>query len=121
MSQFSTATTMSVSYFGEEKDLGEALDDVFKQLQSNLNDTHCKVRELAMCPEQDGDFYVMCDLVEDIEDYVGDMTGLMKELVKVVKQVRGNGKNVAEKAELKARAEKKKQRKMEEQKVQQRS
>jgi hypothetical protein len=107
-SEFSNATTMSVSYFGEEKDLGEALDDCFKQLQSNLNNTHCRVRELAMCPEQDGDFYIMCEMVENIEDYVTDMTGLMKELIRVVKQVRGNGSNAAEKNELKARAEKRK-------------
>jgi hypothetical protein len=118
MSEFSCASTMSVSYFGEEKGLEEALDTCFKSIQENLNETHVQVRNIAMMPEQDNDFVLMCDTEDQIHAYCDDMMDLMKELKKVVTQVRGRPQNDAERNELKLRKEKKKAQKLAEKQAQ---
>jgi hypothetical protein len=108
MSEFSTASTMTVSYFGEELQLAHCLDKVFHDLQKNLNETHVQTRNIVMMPEQDNDFHLLCDTEEQIHTYCDDMICLLKELKSVCTQIRGKPQNDAERNELKARVEKKK-------------
>jgi hypothetical protein len=75
MSEFSTASTMSVSYFGQELKLEDALDSCFHDLQENLNETHVQTRNIVMMPEQDNDFHLLCDTEEQIHTYCDDMIG----------------------------------------------
>lgn len=85
----SAMSSMSVSYMGKEVCFEEAIDDIFKQLQTHLNNTHCEVRQLAMLGDQDDDFKVACEYSDGILDNVDGMTTLFKELRSITLQVRG--------------------------------
>ena len=47
VSQMSTMSNMSVSYFGEEMELEQAIDSCFRDLQTFLNSLQCSLRSLA--------------------------------------------------------------------------
>ena len=89
MSASSNGSQMSVSYCGEEMDFDSMCNQCFKDLQAFLNDVHCKVRELSMIEEQDGDFMVAVDCYLQIQDGIDGISNLMKELKSVSKQVLG--------------------------------
>ncbi len=89
MSVSSAISDLSVSYFGQEVNLEEALDTTFKQIQTFVNDCHCSVRTLAMVPEQDDDYMVALDLYHEIVVAIEGMTSLMGELKSISKQVLG--------------------------------
>ena len=102
---------LSVSYYGEEVDLEQALDDIFKRIQEFHNSTHCSVRELAMMPEQDDDFLQAYELNCVIDDRIGGIVDLMRELKSICKQVLGPvpKEHKEEVAKLKADAKKRKE------------
>ena len=89
MSITSALSDLSVSYYGEEMNLEEALNDVFARIQTFVNDTHVNVRSLAMLPEQDNDFMAGLDIYHNIIEGVDGMIDLMKELKKMSKEVLG--------------------------------
>jgi hypothetical protein len=105
----SIMSTMSVSVFGEDDVVLEvAIDDIFKQLQTSLNDAHCEVRSMCMDLDRDGDFKISYEHDSKIQDYVDDLTGLFKELKSVSKQVLGKPDNDEDKQWLKEQTERKK-------------
>ena len=89
MSVCSAISDLSVSYYGEEMGLEEALDDCFKKIQTFVKDCHCSERTLAMLPEQDGDYMVALDQYHSIIESIDGMTDLMKELKSIAKEVLG--------------------------------
>ena len=89
MSVSSNGSQLSVSYFGEEKSFDDMCDECFRDLQTHLNDIHGKVRELAMCEDQDNDFLVALDYHLQIKDGIEGISELLKELANVSKQVLG--------------------------------
>jgi hypothetical protein len=100
---------MSVSFRGEECSLESALDLVFKELQSSLNNCHCDVRSFCMMEEQNESFKEICEKYAEVEDYILGMTNLFKELKAVCKQVRGPGVGPEQKLILKTITEKAKE------------
>ena len=104
----STMSTMSVSVFGEEIILEQALDSIFKQLQTSLNDCHSQTREMAMDLDRDDDFKIFYEHDRKIQEYVDSLTVLFKELKSVSKQVLGKPDNEEDKAWLKTQLERKK-------------
>ena len=89
MSVSSNGSTMSVSFFGQEMDFDSMCDTCFKDLQSYMNDIHCKVRELSMVEEQDSDYLRALSYHLEIKDGIEGITNLLKELSSVSKQVLG--------------------------------
>ena len=89
MSASSNGSQMSVSYCGEEMDFDSMCNQCFKDLQTYLNDVHCKVRKLSMVPEQDCDYMVAIDCYLQIQNGIDGISNLMKELKSVCKQVLG--------------------------------
>jgi hypothetical protein len=85
----SLLSTMSVSVFGEEIILEQALDSIFKKLQTSLNDCHSQTREMAMDLDRDGDFKISYEHDSKIQEYVDGLAGLFKELKSVSKQSHG--------------------------------
>jgi hypothetical protein len=83
------STSSSVSFRGEEIDVSDALDMLFKDLQENLNHCHCSVRQLAQCEERADTFMEAAQFDFEIQDYVEGLTGLFKELKQVSKDVLG--------------------------------
>ena len=89
MSTSSNGSQMSVSFFGEEVGFDQMCDECFRDLQSYLNDVHCKVRELSMIEEQDSDHLIAVDCYLQIQNGIDGISELMKELKSVSKQVLG--------------------------------
>ena len=79
----------SVSFRGEEMDVSDALDLLFRDLQKNLNHCHCSVRQLAQCEERADTFMEAAEFDFQIQDYVDGLGVLFKELKQVSKDVLG--------------------------------
>lgn len=89
MSVYSTAS-QSVSCFGEtDVDLERACDQVFRELQQTLNNTHSSIRLLTQVEERNETFLEAVEIYHDILDYADQFANLMKELKGVCKQVLG--------------------------------
>jgi hypothetical protein len=104
----STMSTMSVSVFGEEIILEQALDSIFKQLQTSLNDCHSQTREMAMDLDRDDDFKIFYEHDRKIQEFVDGLAGLFKELKSVSKQVMGKPSTPEDKVWLTEQLERKK-------------
>lgn len=90
MSVCSNASGISVSVFGQDDvELEEALDSVFKQIQTFVNDTQCAIRCLAAVPEQCGEFMRALEIYTEIENNIDGLAVLFKEAKSVAKQVLG--------------------------------
>jgi hypothetical protein len=83
----SMMSSMSVSYKGEEVELSVAVDSVFKDLQTNLNNSHCDVRSILQCDEQDAEYKDILDLCFAVHTNIDAMSILFKDLQGVLKQV----------------------------------
>ena len=102
----SNATT--ISWRGEDDvDVDVALDELFRELQENLNHCHCSIRQLAQCEERNDTFLEASEHHFAIEDYTDTLLGLFTELKGVSKQVLGPCPT-EHKAEYKALVEKRK-------------
>jgi hypothetical protein len=89
----STASSM-VSFRGEEEvDLNEALDTLFRELQENLNNSHCSIRNLGMSEDRNDSFMEMAKYHHEIEDYANDLVKLFSELKSISKQILGKPVN----------------------------
>ena len=78
-----------VSFRGEEEvDLNEALDQLYRDIQKNLNESQCSVRSMARLKEDD-DFIECVPIHFAVLDYVDILSGLFSELAQVSKDVLG--------------------------------
>ena len=89
MSVCSNSSEMSVSVFGEEMPIDQALDQIFLDLQSNLNSCHCSIRSLAMSDERADTFLEAGGLVLEINGFADEIQTLFRELKSVSKQLLG--------------------------------
>jgi hypothetical protein len=110
MSVCSNATSIMLN--GDEMDLSDAIDQVFKGLQSHLNDSQSSLRQLAILSEQDGDFKVAVELSDEINLDIDGMMALFKDLKSVCKQIVGKPISDEEKNWMKQHIEYLKQQKI---------
>lgn len=104
-----SAASSIVSFRGEEEvDLDEALNTLFRELQENLNNAHCAIRNLGQSEDRGDSFIEMATFHHDIEDYADNLLSLFKELKSVSKQVLGVPSNENDKLEYKVFLEKRK-------------
>lgn len=90
MSQYSNSSNAtSISFRGEEVDVSEALDVLFRDIQEQLNHCHCAVRQLAQCEERADTFMEAAEYDFEIQDFVTSLVDLFKELKTVSKDVLG--------------------------------
>lgn len=83
----SNATT--VSWRGEEIEIDVAIDELFRELQSNLNNTQCSLRELSMSEERADTYMEAAQHYFAIDDYVDVLLDLFTELKGVSRQCLG--------------------------------
>ena len=88
MSVCSQMSEMSVSMHGEETNLVEAIDTVFRDLQHHLNSSQCNLRNLAQCNERADEFQVSHRYCVEIDQDVSEMLNLFKDLKSIVKQIK---------------------------------
>ena len=78
-----------VSFRGDDGvDLNECLDELYRDIQSNLNDSQCSVRTMARLKEDD-DFRECVPIHFAVLNYVDTLTDLFNELKQVSKDVLG--------------------------------
>jgi hypothetical protein len=83
----SAMSAVTISAFGEEVPLEEAVDDIFAQLQTAINELHVQIRQLCMTEDR-GDSYEEAYVFQhEIKGHVADGCDMLKELVKVMKQL----------------------------------
>jgi|GEM_PF-5192803 len=89
MSSVGSSCSTFVSFRGEDGvDLDQALDELYREIQTNLNHSQCSVREMARLNEDD--LFRDCVPVHfGILDYVDVLSGLFNELTQVSKEVLG--------------------------------
>lgn len=89
-SKASNATSISVKYHGNDVDLLHAIDDIFHNVQDNLNHLHPFVRCLASVLErEDGDYHSLLDdqfllleRLDEINNYFLDLKKVVKQCIK---------------------------------------
>jgi hypothetical protein len=109
---------MSISMHGEETNLVEAIDVVFRDLQHHLNSSQCNLRNLAQCNERSDEFEVSHRYCCSIDDDVSEMLMLFKDLKSIVKQIKLKPESPEEKTwleefELTRKLEKEEQKRIE--------
>ena len=86
----SSSTSTIISFRGDDEvDLDTALNELYGEMQQQLNYSQCAIRQLAACPEQDGDFIEAVKIYFELDDYVEQLLSLFKELQGVSKQCLG--------------------------------
>ena len=88
MSISSMMSECSVSIRGEEVDLEQGIDQVFKDLQQNLNLCQCSLRSLCMCDDRGDSFQESHKYTTEIDDNISEMLLLFKDLKSICKQVK---------------------------------
>ena len=90
MSSIGSSSSTVISFRGEDGvDLDQALaDELHREIQSNLNDSQCSVREMSRLREDD-EFKDCVPIHLAILDYCDVLTGLFSELTQVSKDVLG--------------------------------
>jgi hypothetical protein len=90
MSVSSNGSAMSISFRGQDDvDLDDCLDQLFKELQSNLNNCQYSIRSLAQTQERNDTYIEASKYHFEIEDYVTELLSLFKELKLVSKLALG--------------------------------
>jgi hypothetical protein len=86
----SNMSGMTVSAFGEEDmDFDEAVNKVFGNLQTFVNDCHSGVRTLAMCDERADTYLEALQIWRELDLAVGGALDLFSTLRSISKQVLG--------------------------------
>ena len=88
MSVCSQMSEISISIHGEDVNLIEAIDTVFRDLQQHINSSQCNLRNLAQCGERNDEFQVSHKYCCSIDDDLSEMLLLFKDLKSIVKQIK---------------------------------
>lgn len=81
-----SSTLSTVSFRGEETDVGTYIDSVFADIQQGVNDLHSTTRALSFAEDR-GDSYDEAKVIYDqIADLVKDGCALFREVATVNKQ-----------------------------------
>ena len=94
MSSVGSSCSTFVSFRGDDGvDLDQALDELYREIQNNLNHSQVTVREMARLKE-DEEFFECVPIHFAVLDYCDVLSGLFNELKEVSKDVLGKpGKN----------------------------
>lgn len=83
----SNMSDMTVSCFGEDVPLEDAVDSIFKQIQEHINQMHCEIRNLCMAEDRNMDYEECFEYHMAIDEHVKQACTVFKELTKVSKQI----------------------------------
>lgn len=83
----SNMSDMSISYGGEEMDLDDAIDHIFKELQNHINETHVQIREMCQWDLRGEDYDDVMVYFKEMELHIREGCSLFKDLISVMRQV----------------------------------
>ena len=83
------SNSSKVSFRGEEIDLDDALRELYKLIQDNLNQSQLTIRTLSLCEDRNDTFIEALEIYHNLDDYVDCLLELFTELKDVSKQCLG--------------------------------
>ena len=83
----SNMSEVSINYDGEEVELGEAVDHIFKEIQHHINQTHCEIRQIVQWEDRNETYEETKVYFDDMELHIREGCALFKDLIKVMRQV----------------------------------
>ena len=83
----SAMSDVSISYNGEEMDLDDAVDHIFKELQTHINQTHVEIREICQWYLRGEDYEETKVYFDNMVSHITEGCALFKDLTKVIKQI----------------------------------
>lgn len=83
----SAMSDVSVSYNDEEMNLDDAIDHIFKELQTHINQTHVEIREIAQHELRGEDYEETKVYFDSMVTHINEGCHLFKDLIKVIKQI----------------------------------
>lgn len=83
----SNMSSVSINYDGEEHDLDEAVDYVFKELQEHINGTHVQIREMCQWDLRGESYEEVKVYFDKMADHIKEGSALFKDLLKIMKQI----------------------------------
>ena len=90
MSSINSNASTIVSFRGDDNvELDTALNDLYKDIQEQLNHSQCAIRQLAASSEQDNDYLIAVEIFFELDDHVLSLLTMFKELQSVSKQCLG--------------------------------
>ena len=93
----------TIEILGKVLPIGEAMDVVMKNVQSVLNDTHMKTREIIYLPDTvEESFRKSHILANDVQDMVDQLKILLGELKKVMTKIPFKAESTEEKEWVKS-------------------
>jgi hypothetical protein len=83
----SSMSQVTVSAFGEDVPLEEAVDHIFKDIQDHINELHVQIRLLCMTEDHGDSYEDAYEYYHHIVDHIKEGQSMFKELPKVMKQI----------------------------------
>lgn len=83
----SNMSNMSVTYDGEDVDLDECVDNIFKELQHHINEIHVQIREMCQFDLRGETYEETRVYYDSMAEHVKEGSLLFKDLLSVMKQI----------------------------------
>ena len=83
----SAMSDASISYNGEEMNLDDAIDHIFRELQVHINQTHVEIREICQWDLRGEDYEETKVYFDNMVTHITEGCALFKDLTKVIKQI----------------------------------
>lgn len=83
----SAMSEVSINYNGEEMELDDAVDHIFKELQTHINQTHCEIREICQWELRGEDYDEVKVYFDSMVAHIKEGSSLFKDLIGVIKQI----------------------------------
>ena len=83
----SVMSDASISYNGEEMNLDDAIDHIFKELQVHINQTHVEIREICQRGLRGEDDEETIVFLNNMTNHKEEGCRLFQDLKKVIKQI----------------------------------
>ena len=83
----SNMSDMTVSCFGEDVPLEQAVDDIFKQIQEHINEVHVQIRQLCQSEDRNETYDEAFEYHLQLSDHVDEAIVVFRELKKVSSQI----------------------------------
>jgi hypothetical protein len=83
----SAMSDVSISYNGEEMELDDAIDHIFKELQTHINQTHCTIREITQWDLRNESYDEVKVYFDEMVTHIKEGSALFKDLIGCIKQI----------------------------------
>ncbi len=83
----SAMSDVSISYNDQEMELDDAIDLIFKELQTHINQTHVCIREITQWDLRGEDYDEVKVYFDEMVTHIKEGSALFKDLIGVIRQI----------------------------------